>query len=225
MWQCYSKVSRVKGQTWWHPVFLQAIERVVEFCSFDEGADELVVLVNNLGTASQLEMGMITGVSPTWRWFTQTELMPFVIQEGALCMWGFWDGPCKRPHLDEHLNTASNSMQLHCTWAECKRRNCRGSIHVSIRRTKSKLVSTVQLEDDYHHLLTGAAMRFLTQQRSFSILRCYSGTYMTSLDMHGFSITLMRVSEGIENLLDSPCQVCLSLWNLLRNIQPLRSES
>lgn len=36
----------------------------------------------------------------------------------------------------------------------------------------------------------------------------YSGTFMTSLDMHGFSISLMRTDSTTTALLDEQCKVC-----------------
>ncbi|MDM5340048.1 dihydroxyacetone kinase subunit DhaK [Fictibacillus enclensis] len=44
------------------------------------------------------------------------------------------------------------------------------------------------------------------EQREYSIARSYTGNYMTSLEMHGFSITLLAVDDELLGYLDAPSE-------------------
>ena len=48
------------------------------------------------------------------------------------------------------------------------------------------------------------AIRFLTNQRGVSVEMAYMGTFMTSLEMQGVSLTLMEFTEELGELLDFP---------------------
>lgn len=42
--------------------------------------------------------------------------------------------------------------------------------------------------------------------RGIKAMRSYVGEYMTSLEMGGFSVTLLKLDSELMNLLDAPCR-------------------
>ncbi len=58
------------------------------------------------------------------------------------------------------------------------------------------------------YLLYGRAHRQL-QERGISVGRSYVGEYCTSLDMAGASVTLVRLDDEIERLLEAPAEIAI----------------
>ena len=42
-------------------------------------------------------------------------------------------------------------------------------------------------------------------KKGIKIYRCFTGNYMTSIDMQGASVSLMKLDEELKKLLDAPC--------------------
>ncbi len=53
-----------------------------------------------------------------------------------------------------------------------------------------------------------AAAELVQRRLGAQLERLYCGRYLTSLDMHGLSLTLMRLHGDTLQLLDAPTQVC-----------------
>ena len=56
-------------------------------------------------------------------------------------------------------------------------------------------------------VVANSAVQYISQTCRLRIARSYVGTFMTSLDMHGFSLTLMELNERRKTFLDAPTQV------------------
>ena len=56
-------------------------------------------------------------------------------------------------------------------------------------------------------VVANSAVQYISQTCRLRIARSYVGTFMTSLDMHGFSLTLMELNEHRKTFLDAPTQV------------------
>ena len=56
-------------------------------------------------------------------------------------------------------------------------------------------------------VLLNSAVDFF-EAKKVKIVRVYSGTFMTSTDMSGFSLSLLQLKEEWKEFLDAPVRVC-----------------
>ncbi|HMO10432.1 MAG TPA: dihydroxyacetone kinase subunit DhaK, partial [Actinotalea sp.] len=61
------------------------------------------------------------------------------------------------------------------------------------------------------YLLYGIAHRKLADQ-GIQVTRSYVGEYCTSLEMAGASLTLVRVDDEIDRLLDAPAEIAYRVF-------------
>jgi dihydroxyacetone kinase-like protein len=61
------------------------------------------------------------------------------------------------------------------------------------------------------YLLYGRAHQVLTD-RGINVRRNYVGEYCTSLDMAGASVTLVKLDDEINRLLDAPAEIAIRVF-------------
>lgn len=83
----------------------------------------------------------------------------------------------------------------------------------------NNLGSTTALE---MHVAAHAAAQLVQSQLHVELERLYCGRFMTSLDMHGLSITLLRLDDATLELLDAPTKVAAKPWPIFFGLRGAR---